>query len=231
MIVTYPIPLWEEWVIVSSCSEKLLLLRVSVWEPLSITSGVFSHKITVMRVLQKHLNNWRCCFMVQWRTSLDLWTGVGVITLRRSASTHRRRSWSVTRERAPGHSPAERRTAVRSDSGFPAQRGFCQANQHPAANLWSVPALIMASVFRPLSLRGLPSRLKRSVHAVLSLYNTWAIQCAIRPLACVKMRQYNRISQCDQPDRISSFALTLYSPCHDEYALGFSTDRCYFFKK
>lgn len=96
MIVSYPIPLWEEWVIVSSCSEKLLLLRVSVWEPLSITSGVFSHKITVMRVLQKHLNNWRCCFMVQWRTSLDLWTGVGVITLRRSASTHRRRSWCHT---------------------------------------------------------------------------------------------------------------------------------------
>lgn len=36
--------------------------------------------------------------------------------------------------------------------------------------------------------------------------------CAIRPLARVKLRQYNRISPYGQPDRISSFALTLCCP-------------------
>jgi len=133
---SFSIPLWEEWVIrASCCSVKLLssLFRVRARDPLNITRGVPSKRIRVKRVRQKHLNNWRWCFMVQWRTEWSLlWIQVEkqigtdlknstLITLRRPADRG-----SVTRERAPRHSPAGHRTAVRSQSVFPAQCGFCQ---------------------------------------------------------------------------------------------------------
>jgi len=72
---SFSIPLWEEWVIrASCCSVKLLssLFRVRARDPLNIARGVPSKRIRVKRVRQKHLNNWRWCFMVQWRTEWSL---------------------------------------------------------------------------------------------------------------------------------------------------------------
>lgn len=121
---SYSIPLWEEWVIrASCCSVKLLSSLFRVRDPLNIMRGVPSNRRRVTRVRQKHLNNWWWCFMVQWRTDWSLlWIQVEkrigtvlknstLITLRRPAARG-----SVTRERAPGHSPAGRRTEVHSQS-------------------------------------------------------------------------------------------------------------------
>lgn len=129
-----PIPLWEEWVMrASGCGVKLLsfLFRVRARDPLNIIRGVPSNRRTVTRVRQKHLNSWWwCCFMVRWRTDL--------VFLNSSWSTHFSKPVrliklmrSVTRKRAPDHSPAGRRTAVRPERALPAQCGLCPSCSKP----------------------------------------------------------------------------------------------------